>query len=210
MFKRSLSLTAVAVALALVGGQKAGAALIPFTYSTTVVQTPVSGVPNPFFTVDFTGVGPVSTSADTANPTDVKLGTVSYTDTSGSAFGSVPFSTNYTYTLNITGASNTVDVTGNLSGTITGGTSGDSANTNPSFPSSIAPPTVTIGGQQFVVIATAGKYFNAPGSPPSLGTGEAGGFTIQLKAVPEPASMVLMGIGGLGTLGLFLRRRKTV
>jgi hypothetical protein len=62
-------------------------------------------------------------------------------------------------------------------------------------------PTVTTGDGNFRVTM---RSFQNPG----LGVGSPGGLTARVFAVPEPSSMTLVGLGGLGALALYRRRSK--
>jgi len=62
-----------------------------------------------------------------------------------------------------------------------------------------------------VVQATDGHFFDVTiggFTPPGLENNGTLGAHITLRSVPEPASMAMLGLGGLGAFGLF-RRRKT-
>ncbi len=101
--------------------------------------------------------------------------------------------------------SGVVTVSGFLSGSI--GTSqqqGKQVNLSLSeYSTDLKDNLITIGGTTYEVLAEkAANYFNAPTSA------GAGTFQIHLQAVPEPGSLVMLGLGGgLGVLGLVRRRR---
>ena len=66
-------------------------------------------------------------------------------------------------------------------------------------------------GDGYIIIDRQAQVGNSISFPVYLGTqlvGYSSDRRIELRAVPEPSSMVLLGIGGLALVGYQLRRRK--
>jgi len=121
-----------------------------------------------------------------------------------------PIAFNVTMTLTITdypsitgavpsGGANPVTVT--LTGRIQGNL-GDAAS-NLDFVNFTPPPTTAVGGALYSI------SFDGFASPGADQNGRLSLF-VSARAVPEPGSIALLGMGGVGALGMFLRRRARV
>jgi len=126
------------------------------------------------------------------------------------------FSVNYTDVVTITnpfpgGATGTFTVTGTLTATnvaLTGGLfSGTSQNV---YSAPTSPVTITVDGGTFTLVVSSTP--NVGYATPTIGqpvTGTAAGsLSVNLTSVvPEPASVIMVGLGLVGVVGVGLRRR---
>jgi len=126
----------------------------------------------------------------------------------------VSFRYGYDVTVNdlATGASATVLVTGTIGGTA----SSDESNLA-AFGFSATPSTLDLGGNNYTITASVSPLDGTPtgGTAPNVLTG-VGSLVLHIAdppagsdptAIPEPDSIVLLGLGSLGVLGLLRRRR---
>jgi len=115
---------------------------------------------------------------------------------------------NYTYVVTITDFATKTSTTplGTGTFTITGRLQGRMGNNQVNIDNlnfAVSPATLPIGGALYTVTVNNNGGYTAPG-PNFSG---ALGAHISATAVPEPASMALVGLGGLGAFGMFRRRR---
>jgi len=223
MLKMALVVAAVTVAT----GQQSWASVGDFQYSTVV--TPATPI-NPSSTIGGPGSQVVQTSAQaslsgvlssTAIPTgtDIVVGNVQVSDLgTGSAY-----TDSYSQAISVavtikdfdSGLSKVFTFSGMLSGTVSSaGTIPLTVSAQFANPFSILSPlsiSQMIGATTYTVSIDLTKDFAAPGAPVAGGSGTLGTYTFHVasSAVPEPASVALLGVGFLGAIG-FVRRRRMV
>jgi len=218
---------AILSTLALFGSLLVGArANADYTYSTSITINTVSGGGSS------TKAAGLSTATSTGGtslqlqdilspgtfiplaPLTANIGNVGIVPTSPTADS---FTVTYTDVITITnpavgGATGTLTVTGTLTATnvlrsSSGAFSGTITNLyNPPF--NVGP--VTIGGVPFIANFGTGQVNDLFGNPtigqPVGGIG-AGNLGANINSIPEPASVVMLGLGLLGVAGISLRRR---
>lgn len=213
MMKRMLVLAALAASLALATGRDAAADFADFQYGTTLTPSPINptaSVPAQGSVVNLAGVGSypapsgevVNAAINGSLGADITVGLISVTDLGLGAYTDTYGPTVFTINLALrdvdSAAVGLFSFTGTLSGQVSSnGTTSGSSFGNPFVASS---QTQNIGGTPYTVRILPSKAFSAPGSPPSGGTGLSGMFSLNVTdgAVPEPSSIVLMALGGLG------------
>jgi hypothetical protein len=214
--RRSALWAALAVGAILATGNSSRAGFIPFTYVTDVSpagaiapDTTVGGPGSSFALSSFTD-GLIHNAAGAGS--SVQVATLTLSDLGVSSDYTDTYSRAISILVHITdgggGGTGDITLTGTLGSTVTAVSSVINATyTPPSFGAG-SPASITLGQNVYTVTAVAGADFNPPGSPPTGGAGSTGGysFVISAQAVPEPSSMVLLGLGGAGALGLFFRR----
>ena len=187
---------AVAALAALGFGQSSRADMRAFTFSTTPV-VPAGGIdPQPTTTVTYTG-----NAGSSVTPTDIKVGTIDLTPPSGPG----PILSPFTFDILITDTGNGFSGTFSLSGLIFGSVDASSSSLNFVFAGG---SSKFLGDENYTVIA---KFIDVP-------TVEAGGITRQgsitaavstaNRSIPEPASLALFGLGGVGLLVVARRRKR--
>lgn len=208
MLKRSgLALAALTVA-SLFTAASSARANVDVTYTTSFAPTTINVPPvgTPDFSLALTGTTGSVTAPLVPAFNDFAAGTIVETSNNSGAFSDT-VNADYTITVVITDPSGTHTAT--LTGTITGTVSSTGTGSFISNLTSTVPGPVTTDTGLYIVTGIAGKYFTAPGASPAPAgsSGLPGSFTLDISVVPEPTSMVLMGLGGIGALGLFRRRK---
>jgi len=188
-FRRTLLLGALAFCSLLVAGARVDAA---YTYTTSDVMfsAPPAGLVDAF--------APNSNSVAGDNPVNRALITVSFGTLPGSQVsGSQTLS--FTETIAPTsGAATVYNVTGTFAFTASpDGVSGTFTN---------VVTTLATGSPMGFTLASTGYSNNNGTTPPS---GDFGFNITPTAAIPEPTSVVIMGMGLVGVVGLGLRRSRT-
>jgi hypothetical protein len=226
MKKRMFGLAVLVAVVAQAAERQAMAGFADFQYGTTVTPSPINptaSVPAQGSVLNQAGVGSYPAPSGIVNNAavlgplgvDITVGTLTVTDLGLGAYTDTYGPTTITVDLALrdvdSSAVGLFAFTGILSGQVAsnGTTSGSSINN----PFVAASQTELIGSTLYTVRIIPTKDFTAPGSPPSGGTGLAGTYSFNVTAaragVPEPASIALMGCGGLFVVVLSRRRRKT-
>jgi hypothetical protein len=224
--KRFATVMAITVATLVVSVHQADA---NYTYSTSLTITSVTGTTGTITNTPGTGATFVSTSGTTVGLGDIPMPGLFLPTTPLSAnLGNVGVATasptpdsfvvNYTDTVTVTnpapgGSSASVMITGFLTLTgiqTVGGAFGGvvTNNYNPPFtagPAAIGPNLFS----GFIGTGATNDFFGPPTIGSSLGTSPSGslGGVITPAVIPEPASVVMLGLGLLGIGGSLLRRR---
>jgi len=141
------------------------------------------------------------TSDASSGGTDISFGAVDGSRNTGAATETILF--NFTYTLTITGTTTPGTGTTTLTGQISG-TMGENA-TNLAV--------LNFAPQSGVVTTSGGETYDVSTIAPAAVGGD--NFTtlaahVTSRAIPEPGSLTLLGLGGMGVLGMLHRRRKAV
>jgi hypothetical protein len=214
ILKRLTTLTAALAVAATLGF--CGSARADYSYSTSVSLNGGAFAAAPTFsagtTSSFTFTGLAATISlpptGTSTPTDVSL--TASVNTAVALAGSV----SYTYDLKITntaGSATTGDffISGTLTYSNVSGPPGGGSFTNnytsvslTNTPSGALSQSLVIGGVNFTVSEIAGSGFTSP-----VPNQQTGAFNTIISTVPEPTSIVMLGLG-LGGLGLVRFRNR--
>jgi len=204
--------------MSLAAGQQAKAMPFDFLYSTTISPTTVEPGPGNSRLTQFSipTTGPFS-----ANPpfgSDIVVGRLAVTDLAPNIAYTDMYSVSFRIDVTLIGPDSGQTAVATLStgdvgvGLLTGTVSspGPLQPLIQSFNNPFTTPitkSVTIGGVRYEVSIDPTRAFTAPGTPTRGGTGSFGTFTFNVTAVPEPASIILIGIGSIGVIALSRLRK---
>jgi hypothetical protein len=220
---RGATFATLALVLSLGGARQATAAFADFQYGTDVTPSPINptaSVPAQGSVINQAGVGTYPAPSGTVSNAavngplgaDITVGTITVTDLGVGAYTDTYGPTVITVSLALRDVDSTAVGLFTFNGVLSGQVSSNGTTTGAAIfnPFVAQSQTQNIGGTTlYTVKIIPSKAFTAPGSPPSGGTGLAGTYSFNVTAtlVPEPASVGLMAVGGLGLL-FTLRRRK--
>lgn len=193
---RLLSLTAVAL---LAAGTQSYAAFGDFSFATTASiagGTAGSSVSDTVGSSTITLAGSTGSTNASGTGAFINFGTNSVATTLSTGSNTFP-ATKFELFLAITSGGQTVtgDVFGSFSGTVTP-SANDVTVSLTSWPSSL-----TVGGTMFELSNFQVTQSTLNGAPGSFSA------HVQAVSVPEPTSIALLGLGGVGAFGVFRRRK---
>jgi len=213
-YLRSMLVLGVA-SLALIGVGSNAQAAFDISILSTII-TPAGGVVvgsggNSTITITPPAINPLLTSAAPPTGTDFVVANTQTADLGVATTYTDNYNFNYQFDVTVTDLASSdsgiFSFTGNFQGTITGTGTLYQVNTT-NFTTLITPTSQTLGGILYTVSLPPG-FFAAGGPPAGPGLpGNFGTFTAHIvAAVPEPASMGLVGLGGLVSVAMFRRRK---
>ncbi|AMV36255.1 PEP-CTERM sorting domain-containing protein [Planctomyces sp. SH-PL62] len=172
-----------------------GLASDPPTGDTAVVSIAPAG------DLTFTTNSGVDVDAGLTGGADLNFGQVFYTPSAGGTLNDFVVNFNYQLALTANGQTGYVNLLGQVSGSAAGGADG-AINTTTTILSFASDPILHLGDTAFILKV---KSATGPGSSGAPGTLQV---NISAVAVPEPTSVVMLGLGVVGGVTLLRRRRR--